>query len=341
MNNLDFNNVRDTKIDNTVHKKLINAIRTVIVEKETLTKSDKEKVASVLADILCLGKESVYRRLRGEVRFSFDEVALIAKTLSFSVDNIVGSQINEKAIFEINLIDANQINSAYTKTLENDIKIIKNINKTRDSVLKCAFSNLPYLFYLHHQNLSKLRLFKYAYQIKKSQPLPFKDFIIDKEVFNTQKILTSELKKIRHSSVIISHDIFSSIIREINYFYNLNLLDEHDLISLKDELNDLLNELYTYTVSGQYANEADLFLYLSNVNIESSYVLLEGNGISLAHLAIYGISGMNSQNKNIKNIHNEWIESLKRYSTLITFGGEIQRHNFFKEQKNIINSIHP
>ena len=116
---------------------------------------------------------------------------------------------------------------------------------------------------------------------------------------------------------------------------------DSDLISLKDELNDLLNELYTYTVSGQYANEADLFLYLSNVNIESSYVLLEGNGISLAHLAIYGISGMNSQNKNIKNIHNEWIESLKRYSTLITFGGEIQRHNFFKEQKNIINSIHP
>ncbi|MFV0417317.1 MAG: hypothetical protein ACK5KT_01120 [Dysgonomonas sp.] len=110
---------------------------------------------------------------------------------------------------------------------------------------------------------------------------------------------------------------------------------------MKDELNSLLNELYTYAVTGQYGSDTEIYLYLSNVDIEASYVLVEGNGISQAHLAIYGISGINSQNKNIRNVHNEWIESLKRYSTLITFGGEIQRHKFFKEQKNIINTFLP
>lgn len=337
MNNLEFNGVMD--VDNTVHNKLINTIRTVIVEKETLTKSEKEKIASVLSDILCLGKESVYRRLRGEVRFSFEEVAMISRSLGFSVDNIIGSQMSEKAIFEINVVDTHQINAAYIKRFEEHIKTIRRINKNRDSSLKCAFSNLPFFFYFHYDNLSKFRLFKNAYQINKIRPLPFKEFFVEKDVINIQKIFASEIKKIKHSSVIICQDIFSSIIREINYFYNLNLLDDDDLIVLKDELNSLLNELYTYAVSGQYGNDTEIYLYLSNVDIEASYVLVEGGGMAQAHLAIYGINSINSQNKNIRNIHNEWIESLKRYSTLITFGGEIQRHKFFKEQKNIINNF--
>lgn len=336
MNNPEFN-----EVDSSVHNKLINIIRTVIVEKETLTKSEKEKVASVLSDILCLGKESVYRRLRGEVRFSFEEVALISRALSFSVDNIIGSQANEKAIFEINHVDTQQTNVAYIKRFENQIKIIKKINKDKDSHLKCAFSNFPFFFYLHYENLSKFRMFKNAYQIKKMRPSPFKEFMMEKDLFNTQKIFISELRKIRHSSIIISQDIFASVVREINYFYYLNLLDDDDLHILKDELNALLEELYTIAVSGQYANGAEVYLYLSNVDIEASYVLIEGSGVSQAHLAIYGISGINTQDKNIRDIHNEWIESLKRYSTLITFGGEIQRHNFFKDQRNIINTLLP
>lgn len=341
MNNLEFNEVRERKVDNSVHNKLISTIRAVIVEKETLTKSEKEKVASVLSDILCLGKESVYRRLRGEVRFSFEEVALISRALSFSVDNIIGAQANEKAIFEINSVDAHQTNAAYTKRLESHIKTIRKINKDKNSHLKCAYSNLPFFFYLHYENLAKFRMFKNAYQINKSYPLPFKEFIVEKELVNAQKLFISEIRKIRHSSIIISQDIFTSIIREINYFYNLNLLDDDDLRILKEELNSLRDELYTYAVSGQYGNDAEIYLYLSNVDIEASYLLIEGDGISQAHLAIYGISGINSQNKNIRDVHNEWIESLKRYSTLITFGGEIQRHKFFKEQKNIINTLLP
>ncbi len=341
MNNLEFNEVKERKVDNSVHNKLISTIRAVIVEKENLTKSEKEKVASVLSDILCLGKESVYRRLRGEVRFSFEEVALISRALSFSVDNIIGAQANEKAIFEINNVDAHQTNTAYTKRLENHIKIIRKINKDKNSHLKCAYSNLPFFFYLHYESIAKFRMFKNAYQINKSYPLPFKEFIVEKELVNAQKVFISEMRKIRHSSIIISQDIFTSIIREINYFYNLNLLDDDDLRILKEELHNLCDELYTYAVSGQYGNDTEIYLYLSNVDIEASYLLIEGDGVSQAHLAIYGISGINSQNKNIRDVHNEWIESLKRFSTLITFGGEIQRHKFFKEQKKIINTLLP
>ena len=40
-------------------------------------------LANTLADILCMGKEAVYRRLRGEVSFTIDEVALLSQNSVF------------------------------------------------------------------------------------------------------------------------------------------------------------------------------------------------------------------------------------------------------------------
>ncbi|MBD8388618.1 hypothetical protein [Dysgonomonas sp. BGC7] len=335
MNNVDSKQVKGIN----VHDELIKTIRTAITEKDDLSKSEKERIASVLADILCLGKESVYRRLRGEVRFSFEEVALISQALNFSIDNIVGAQSDEKAIFELNRTDAYQINTDYKKRLEEYIKLVRKVNKYPDSKLKCAFNNLPLFFYLHYDNLSKFRLFKWAYQIKRIPLLPFKDFIIDRDIISAQKIFITELKKIKHSGIIISQDIFSALIREINYFFNLNLLDDEDMNTLKGELLYLLEEMELQSISGTYGNNTEIYLYLSNVNIEASYILIGNNNRYHSHLELYGINGISSLDKNVCNAHNEWIESLKRYSTLITFGGEMQRHKFFQEQRKIVNSL--
>ena len=38
-------------------------------------------LANYLTDALCMGKEAVYRRLRGEVAFTFDEIAMISNNL--------------------------------------------------------------------------------------------------------------------------------------------------------------------------------------------------------------------------------------------------------------------
>ena len=51
----------------------------IIAMKERIPKG--QNLANSLADILYMGKEAVYRRLRGEVAFTIDEVALLSKKL--------------------------------------------------------------------------------------------------------------------------------------------------------------------------------------------------------------------------------------------------------------------
>lgn len=58
---------------NAVVNELISTMREVTPKEGNL--------ANVLMDILCMSKEAIYRRLRGEVAFTFSEVAIIASQL--------------------------------------------------------------------------------------------------------------------------------------------------------------------------------------------------------------------------------------------------------------------
>ncbi|SBW06773.1 helix-turn-helix domain-containing protein [uncultured Dysgonomonas sp.] len=333
--NVGINSMKET----SAHDRLIRTIRTAITEKENLTKSEKEKVASVLGDILCLGKESVYRRLRGEVRFSFEEVAQISQALGFSVDNIIGSQVDKKAIFELNLVDMTHININYAKRIEEYVSLASRFGALENSTFKCAFNSLPFIFFLHYDSLAKFRLFKWSYQIIRIQSLPYKDFTIEKELTNAHRAFVSEIRKVKNSQIIINHDMFASVIRELNYFYDLNLLDAEDMELIKSELNEVISEIENISISGIYNNtDSNIAVYLCNIDIDATYLLLESNNTSRSHIALYGIGGINSIDPSICKSHALWIESLKRYSTLITFGGEIQRHKFFQEQRKLINT---
>lgn len=323
------------------HDKLIKTIRAAIIEKEKLSKTEKEKVASVLGDILCLGKESVYRRLRGEVRFSFEEVALISQELGFSVDNIIGSQADKKAIVELNLFESSHTNILFAKKFEEYVSLVSKISQMENSTARCALSGFPVVLSHDYEDLIKLRFFKWLYQMN-GYTIPFKEFELEEELLNLHRAFANEFKKMKNVQMILNHDIYSSIIRDINYFYDLNLLDNEDLNLIRSELNEMLTEIENISISGTYGTtDSKIVLYLSHIEIDSTYFLLEARNFQQAYISLYDLNGIHSLDPSICKNHSLWIESLKRYSTLITFGGEFQRHKFFKEQRKLINSIVP
>ena len=48
---------------------------------------------------------------------------------------------------------------------------------------------------------------------------------------------------------------------------------------------------------------------------------------------------MDSQHQEVCRDLKEWIQSLKRYSTLISQSGEIQRMIFFTKQREIVDTL--
>ena len=67
-----------------------NELNTSLIEAVKEKLPLKENLANLLIDTLYIGKEAIYRRLRGEVPFTLEEAALISRKLGVSLDNVIG-----------------------------------------------------------------------------------------------------------------------------------------------------------------------------------------------------------------------------------------------------------
>ena len=117
------------------------------------------------------------------------------------------------------------------------------------------------------------------------------------------------------------------------------MLTDDDIDVMKQELHRLLDEMEQIAARGEYPNGNKAYMYLSNINFEATYTFLEKGSFQLCMFRLYAINYMDSQHPEVCRAQKEWIQSLKRYSTLISQSGEIQRMIFFTKQREIVDTL--
>lgn len=291
-----------------------------------------------LMDLLPIGREAIYRRLRGEVPFTFDEIAKVSLKMGFSLDAIIGVKNHERAVFDLNLLDVDNLNDDYCLRLNEYIEFFRKIRSQNNVRARFAFSTLPYAFYLPFLNLSRFRLYRWFYQVNKSQSsIPFSEMKMSQEVLDAQRAFIAESRSIQRAVFVLDREIFNAIIKDINYFFKLNLITIEEIELLKKDLYDLIDELEALAISGTYKTGTRVALYLANVDLEASHSHIESDTIGFSHLRVLAINGLDSQSPKISDIQKQWIDSLKRCSTLITQSGEVDRFAFFRRQRVAIS----
>lgn len=90
-----------TLIEKTMIPSQLNIALIEAIKEKT---SADVNLANLLTDILFLGKEAIYRRLRGDVPFTLAEAATICKRIGLSLDQIIGASFNNSAVFDLNII---------------------------------------------------------------------------------------------------------------------------------------------------------------------------------------------------------------------------------------------
>lgn len=102
---------------NYIVKELINQMKERIPPGHNL--------ANYLTDTLYMGKEAVYRRLRGEVAFTFDEIAVISHNLGISIDQIIGNHLSNRVTFDLNLLHSPNLMESYYEIVERYLRIFQ------------------------------------------------------------------------------------------------------------------------------------------------------------------------------------------------------------------------
>lgn len=76
------------------------------------------KLTNTLVDMLYIEREAVYRRLRGEVPFTFVEVMTVAKELGISLDNLTETDTCKSRPFQLKLVE-------YANPLDADFRMMQ------------------------------------------------------------------------------------------------------------------------------------------------------------------------------------------------------------------------
>ncbi len=299
----------------------------------------EQNLANYLTDTLCLGKEAIYRRLRGEVAFTISEVALLSTKLGLSIDQIIGNHFSNRVTFDLNMHSSNVLDSYY-EILYRYLQIFNYVKGDNTTEVYTVSNVLPFTLYSSYEYLSKFRLCRWIYQYGQMKiPNSLSEMQMDDRVVQVHKQLTESVKQCRKTFFIWDTHILLSFVEEVKYFASLNLISRDDVLHMKEELRQLLSSIEALSIKGEFGENREVYFYLSNIHFEATYSYIEKQDFRISMIRVYSINSMDSQSSNICQMQHDWIQSLKRHSILISGSGEAQRISFLEKQYAIVDTL--
>ncbi|MDR1937675.1 MAG: hypothetical protein LBQ73_04135 [Tannerellaceae bacterium] len=300
----------------------------------------KTSLPSVLMDILDIGKEAAYRRLRREVPFTFAEASMISKALGISLDHISAISVENMALFNLHIINHEDPIEAYYQTTKDFMQNYTLVKNDPTAEWYTASNTLPHAFYMDHEYLSKFLLYKWMYQQVKIVNLKyFSELEVPEKIRKMQLEYVRETKSIANANFIWDKMMFLSLINDVRYFSDINLITDKEKNMLKEELLLMIDILEQLASKGEHENGKKVYFYISNINFEATYSYLCTNTFRLSFIRLYAINTISTTDWNVFEYQQNWIQSLKKYSTLISVSGEMQRVQFFERQRSLVNQL--
>lgn len=292
-----------------------------------------------LTDTLPLGREAIYRRLRGEVFFSFAEVCAISRKLGVSVEFLAQSPSQGSALFELILQkfqDNREGVTAESSKFEQLLAYILADPLSKFELSHNLFPQVPtHLFY----HLSKYNSFKWVYKNRTAQATPFKQVEYSRDIFEMHRDNNMATMNIRETSYIWDYTIIEMLVREIRYFADINLLDSEDIALLKEELHEFLSYVEGLAIQGTFPTGNKLDIYISAMNSDAAYSYMESSCYKLCIVGVFNLQYIISTDALAFDLAKENIRSLKKGATLISGNNEMYRVAFFRKQHELVNTL--
>ncbi|MDR0659344.1 MAG: hypothetical protein LBG19_00765 [Prevotellaceae bacterium] len=316
-----------------LHEKFLAELKTRIPE--------RGKLASYLIDILYIEKEAVYRRLRGEVPFTFAEIAIVAKKLNISLDSILevvptyrgqSYRLYGQDFFSLTEVDFIQSRDY--------IASIKAASKNEYSEFGFASSVIPMHFSVRHQPIFRLYMLKWMYQFgNPSSVIPYAKINILEKLREFHLQYLKEIQAIKYTYFVWDELLMFYITNDIKYFHSIQLISDEEVLLLKEELAKFLTDLERLTRVGTYESGNEVEIYVSNLNFETTYSYLISNDFALAMISTFSLSATTSVEPEACENMRMWLQSLKRTSIKISTSAEMDRAKFFRKQRDYLDRI--
>jgi len=302
---------------------------------------EKTKLVEMLMETLCMEKGAVYRRLRGEVPFSFFEIASIAEKLDIQINNFVRTDSVRIDYFKLNNVDYANMHKLDYKQWEDYISTLRLAQNDPLSEIAESSNVLPLSIYGGFDSLSKYFLFKYQYLFSGTENrISYSDLVVSERLNQIFRSYFTETKNFVKTIYLWDYLIFQYLVTDIHFYSNINLISKDDVQEIKKDLFALLDYIENIAINGCFKETGnDVSFYISDINLESDYGYWKFNDIRFSLVRTFILNSITSTDKTTFRKIKNWINSLKKSSTLISQSGALYRTDFFEKQRTIISEL--
>jgi len=311
------------------HKVLLEQIKRILPE--------NYKIADMLMDTLSISRESAYRRIRNEVPFTFEEIAVLAKDYGISLDNLAGIEAEKSKPFQLKLPEFISPKNEDVFLYEDFIGFLDRISVMPDTELGIVTNEIPQYIFCGFENLTKFNIFKWQYYYHNNNIIPYHELVVPEVVKRSMHNQFEKLKCIKKSYYVFDKYIFKKVIKELEYFNCINLIKDEDVNAVKKDLNAILEYIELLTITGRFKEtNNEVLIYISDMDITNSYSYIKNKEMNYSLIKTFILTSVTSfESKTFRKIW-DWIQATLRTATQITCANEISRIQFLNYQRQCI-----
>jgi hypothetical protein len=300
----------------------------------------KATLANAITDLLAIDKDAVYRRLRGEVSFSFVEMAIIAKYLGISLDNIVG--IDTKRSKPAQIIISRHVNPTETDYImfNNFLDLLRSFKDEPNTKLFEAGNMIPFYLCYDYEVLTRYGMFRWNLASSYGSACPFHEITIPDRMRALQKECSEQARQIKSTHYVWDYTMFQRLVLGTKYFNKINLIRAADIPLIKNSMLDAVDDLEKMATAGKHPKTGnEISVYISDANIDTNYSQIKSKHLNITLFKVFILNASVSLDKTVFMETNSWIQAMQRTSTLISVSGEKIRAAFFNAQRELIDTL--
>jgi hypothetical protein len=298
----------------------------------------EKKIVPYLMDTLKLSKESVYRRLRGEVSFSLEEIAALAGELGFSIDELVESPTDCPS-FRL----SGQLFPNSTETFEYLLDCLGRIfsfaqNEEGECACLASLNTIHPLFHKPNHALLRFLYFDWMQQNGIFSPT-YADVAVPRELFSLSSRSSWDKLLQYPFTVIVNPDVFLNLSRRLRYYYQIGFIDAEGLSELQEAFEEILSHLEQITTNGCTKGDKRFHLLLSELPVQQNVVYVKSGRRACSYCWLNDYNMVFSRNAALCKFHGQYLTHLHIHSTYISHSNQMLQKRFFAKQRQYLAAI--
>jgi hypothetical protein len=297
-------------------------------------------LVGALSNLLGVERKVIYRRLRNNVIFPADEIIKIASTWNISLDKIAGIN-TDKASFTTQLLNYFNPNEEEWINIRNLIECLNDYKNVASMEYMELSNKLPDALISGFPHLCKYQILKWMHQYtNKEKIVPYSNIVLPDKTVKLASDYHKGARNIANTCYIWDTMLFNYLVRDICYFYSIQLITDEEKRLIMNELYALCDYMLEVAQKGcwlETSNKVSLYISYTNINTNYSYYYSEKLKICLVHTfmknEIYSFDSIM-----VEDFRN-WMQLKKQAAIQISETNEKNRIEFFVQQRQLVGSL--